>query len=144
MARKTQADVMGHRVTFNNRFQTKPENRDPYSPEAIQGFYKKSRVGLNTEGGDGLSGKAHHGADVRIQRPQDLGDPTTNGRMKNYDNDVPQGSWLRGGGKQGAGHIDFDHVGNPKPNKGGGKCTASGQDATKSPFSSAYRRGEGF
>jgi len=53
-----------------------------------------------------------------MQKPQPAGDHEIDGRLPDYSNDVPltgRRSWLRGGGKQGAGHLDFDHVGNPGP-----------------------------
>jgi hypothetical protein len=46
-------------------------------------------------------------------RPQRLGDPN-NQQDAGYDNDVPESSWLRGGGKAGEGKPGFD-VGHRAP-----------------------------
>ncbi len=42
-----------------------------------------------------------------VHAPQRLGDPN-NLQDKGYANDVPEGSWLRGGGKAGEGKPGFD------------------------------------
>jgi hypothetical protein len=132
---------------------TAPEHSGPPSVREIEKLYKKDQIAsnLNTDGGDGLQSKSHHDFEVKAQAPQPLGDEATNGRLPDYHNDVPEGSWLRGHGKQGAGHLNFDSLGRRgsghrypscKPEKGA-PCTATGQDQTKSPFSAAYRKGAG-
>jgi hypothetical protein len=74
--------------------------------------------------------------------PQELGDKN-NLRAKNYYNDVPETSWLRGGSGRGAedypcfdpGKLDIAN----KPQKSTGpRNAATGQDAKSSPFSAAY------
>ena len=44
----------------------------------------------------------------------------TDGRARDWADDVPENSWLRGGGKQAAeGKPNFDHRGNPNNWRGG-------------------------
>jgi hypothetical protein len=124
----------------------------PLSPKEIDALYKKDRIapGLNVDGGDGLVSKAQHDREAGLQRPQfmedgylaDTGDYNastgrrTEGKKGADSGEVPEGSWLRGGGKQGAAHVGFDAVGNPKGPKGPPN-TATGQDVPSSPFSAA-------
>jgi hypothetical protein len=124
---------------------TYPADQGPCSPAEIDKLYRKSQIAsnLNVDGGDGLMDRKQHAFEVKIQKPQSPEDQ----RLPDYDNDVPltgRRAWLRGGGKAGAGHLDFDSVGIPGPATGSGRSRmASGKDATKSPFSAAYRKGAG-
>jgi hypothetical protein len=124
--------------------QTQPKvDGRPASVSEIDALYKKDRVAdnLNTAGGDGLVSKELHSYEIRMQQPQALGDHDINGRLPSYDNDVAP---RRRGGRQGSERATFDHgkydLGD-KPGrcaKGGGKCEATGQDISESPFSAAH------
>jgi hypothetical protein len=139
---------------------TAPEDHRPYSPDYIDRLYTKDRhlPGHNSADGDGLVPQKLHNLEVEMQRPQTMVDgrlsdlehyDLNTGRLKNNyknsafdDGEVPlkgRGAWKRGGGGDGAeGKPDFDRVGIPKSPKGA-RCTATGQDMTKSPFSNANR-----
>jgi hypothetical protein len=122
---------------------TTPSDHKPYSPSEIDRLYRKDRIAsnLNVDGGDGLMDKRLHDYEVSMQQPQRLGDHNVDGRLPDYLNDVPtlgRRAWLRGHGKAGSGHLDFDHVGNPGSAKGGSRLKATGQDISESPFSAAY------
>jgi hypothetical protein len=118
--------------------QTAPRDQKPYSQVQIEKLYRKDRVApnLNVGRGDGLVSNKLHDYEKAARGPQfkDI-----DGRFPDYLNDVPEKSWLRGGGKQGAGHLEFDHVGNPGAARGGAKIEASGKDTKRSPFSAAAK-----
>jgi hypothetical protein len=113
----------------------------PHSPEQIDQFY--DRV-------PGWAGRHRPDMDQKAEKPSPADKHQANQDPQDfhaapYRNDVPltgHRAWLRGGGKQGAGHLDFDHVGNPKGPKGP-RNKATGQDISESPFSGAYRKGAG-
>jgi hypothetical protein len=140
MARNSKMNVGGREVPFATRARTKPADHKPYSPAAIEKLYDKSDFApLKNAGPDGLVSRKQHASEEAARGPQFVEDKHGAG----YNPDVPEKSWLRGGGKQGAGHMDFDAVGIPGPAKGGGRIRASGRDIKESPFSAAYRRGAG-
>jgi hypothetical protein len=123
---------------------TAPYDRKPYSPAEIDKLYAKSQIAsnLNTDGGDGLQSQELHDYEAKVQQPSAAGDKNIDGRLPDYFNDVAKGSYLRGHGKQGAGHLDFDKGGSGFRYGGperGEKCTANGKNAKSNPFSSASR-----
>lgn len=132
MTRNSKQNVIGREVEYNSRARTKPSDHTPYSPK----LYDKSDFApLRSAGGDGLITKKQHASEEAARGPQFPEDQHGPG----YNPDVPENSWLRGGGAQGAGHLDFDRVGNPGAARGGGKNTASGRDVKSSPFSAAAK-----
>ena len=78
-----------------------------------------------------------------VHQPQSLGEGIGQEQAKGYHNDVPEKSWLRGGGRGGEDRPTFDRGGLDKssvPQKARGpRNTASGANMTKSPFSAAHR-----
>jgi hypothetical protein len=140
MTRNSKMNVSGREVEFNSRARTKPADRGPYSPEAIEKLYDKSDdAPFRRAGPDGLITRKQHASEEAARGPQFVEDKHGEG----YNPDVPL-DWRRGGGaKHAEGYPGFDPVGNPKPAKGGGRITGSGRDIKESPFSAAYRRGAG-
>jgi hypothetical protein len=101
-------------------------NGRPLSPKAVDALYRQ-----------GKQFPKEMKAEDR-EAPQRLGDPSN---QRGKLNDVPESSWLRGGGRAGEDYAAFDtgkfDVAN-KPPKPPGGLKASGQNMHKSPFSSAY------
>jgi len=120
----------------NDQRRTKPEDNRPYSPKRIEAIY--------SEGKETISRKEwFHETHQANQAPEDHHQDNGRGR---YDNDVPRDRWARGGdlGGDGRPHFDHGHFDQAsKPPKPASGLKASGKDMTKSPFSSAYRKGSG-
>ena len=105
---------------------SKPRDVPARSPRDIAALYSKGKVTPRE-----MKAEDH-------DAPQRLDDPIN---LRGKLNDVPESSWLRGGGRGGEDYAGFD-TGKldkanrpPKPASG---LKATGQDAAKSPFSSAY------
>jgi hypothetical protein len=113
---------------------TVPGDVRPYSPKRIDDLYAKGKETVSRK-------EWHH---TEHQENQFIEDHHDNGRGR-YDNDCK--GWVRGEGSINGGlHPQFDH-GKLDPNNVPPKIPtgnkASGQDCHKSPFSAAYRRGQG-
>lgn len=125
------------RDSDNARRRTKPEDHGPLSPKAVARVYDK--------GVDTIRHDSKEWIGTNYQANQDREDEHDNKRGR-YDNDTK--GWVRGEGSLDGGlypHFDhgkFDKSSVPqKPS--GARNKASGQDMTKSPFSSAHFRGKG-
>jgi hypothetical protein len=127
------ADEVADKNSDSARRRTKPRVEGaPLSPRAIDRIYTDKDYPL------GKTAKTH--PHQKNQDPEDQHDNSKRGR---YDNDVPEGSWLRGHGSvNGALYPKFDHgkldpaSKPPRPATGN---RASGQDIPASPFSAAHR-----
>jgi hypothetical protein len=122
----------------------KPDLGKDYAPadatEAIKGLYEDRRTHvLGVKPWERSHGAAEV-CDWKHQPGRDIHDPEL-GWAKTYITDVPQGSYLRGQSKrQGEDHLGYTVTGNPGHARGGGRCTASGQNTEfgQSPFSAAF------
>jgi hypothetical protein len=123
------------------------QNADPTEPlkriyRMGQGNYGPNSVKINEDGeltGGPTGFKYQVEEHYHNQSPEDFWAP--NGV---YENDTK--SWARGGPAGGEQRPAFDRLNIARGSKGedrSERITASGQDAPKSPFSSAYRRGSG-
>jgi hypothetical protein len=134
------ADEVPDKRSDSAERRTRPDDCRPYSPKRIEALYRKARVApnLNVDGGDGLVDRKRHAFEVKIQRPQFSEDQC----LPDYDNDVSgERSWLRGGQDGGESNPCFDRGKFDKssvPPKPASGLKATGQDAPRSPFSSAY------
>jgi hypothetical protein len=111
-----------------------------HEPLAVHKLYQRGEYApFNKTGGDGLVDQKRHDFDVKIQKPQFAEDQHGPG----YNPDVPETSYLRGGGKGGESRPYFDRgkydIGNQpgRQAKGGSRLEATGADCKSSPFSAA-------
>jgi len=143
MATKRYSEKTGEVPSRNddNRLRrSAPADVGPPSPEKLKRLYDEGRTRLTKK--QWLAPDHQANQDV-----EDFHDKAKAPGFNGYDNDVPEKSWLRGGGE---GHRPNMDVGkfdiSNKPDRvapGGGRNKASGQDMHKSPFSAAHRKGAG-
>jgi hypothetical protein len=109
---------------------TVPGDLKPRSPARIEALYAKGKRTPDMG--------SQNNAAQKNQMPEDRHSP-------NYDNDVPEGSWLRGGGEGHRLNMDTGKLDpSSKPPKPASGLRASGQDIKASPFSKANKTyGEG-
>jgi hypothetical protein len=128
---KSHDEVASRKSDAAQRRSSPVANGRPPSPEAVERIYSKGKESPDLAQGDKRD----------LQKPQD----PVEKRQKDYDGDVK--GWANGQGavKGGLypcfdrGKLDPSSV----PPKQAPGLKASGQDMTKSPFSAAYRRGQG-
>jgi hypothetical protein len=122
------ADEVPDKHSDNARRRTAPADLGPASPREIDRIYRMGKTVTQPK-------------DPEHQPPQ-FPEDKRDEKAGRYSNDVKPG-WLRGSGIEGAcARPTYDHQPEhqhkvPKGNK------ATGQDCDKSPFSAAYRRGNG-